>query len=173
MSDALTDISRSERISEYCRELIKAEKDFFINPSDENLKSIYCTCDALLGCHGGYWGENVGFANKIKEHYEKRFDGKEGYIINSEDIAYFLNWINKDYRLIELTDLLTRAQPRVSNNNYYDDLNENLEYVYNNVSVKAHERIKNNITGKELGDILKESKILKMLPTNYKKWFDF
>lgn len=91
MSDALSDISRSNRIALDDQKMISAQIDFLVHPSEKNLKTVYESIDRYGRNGSGYWGESPGpTAQEIKEQYRKRFS--EGKLkVNLDDIALFLN----------------------------------------------------------------------------------
>lgn len=169
MSDGITDSYRSERIENYTRKLLDAQKDFLIEPSQEKLEKVYKICDKLAGLPNGYWGETGKFAGKIKEDYKERFGNNKEYNIKLEDIADHLNSLRGEYRVMELVDLITLAQKNNERDReYYNALKKNFQYVNGHLTLSQANELKGKgLTGEKLDAILKDSKIGEIFPIEY------
>ena len=122
MSDALTDISRSQRIGECWETLAKAEINFLVSPTKKNLSEIYSLCDKLSSMHGGYWGEDTTkMARDVFDSYRKKFDGKEKFVI---DFSVITDFLKRQYardltRLAYFSDLIVRFNGISSDDSKY------------------------------------------------------
>ncbi len=166
MSDALTDLARSEEISYRYDNLLDAEKTFLAKPTKENLELIYQKCEKLSQCFSGYWGEDVQMiANTVLNYYKQQFGKKKKYVIGAKEIGAFLGRIRKTERIPHLADLITKSQGFVrKDEKYYKKYKENYQYIMDHLTLLQNSRLESKSVEEDLEDILRESKIIDIFP---------
>jgi hypothetical protein len=139
MSDGLTDVARSNRISGAFNALLKSEMIFLTNPNQENLDSVYNKCSELRGLRGGYWGESgEPTARRVEDHYRERFgDQYKGTSIANEDIAVLLTGLKDEYKIESLAGLMTMKDGlKIDDKGYWSTLNNNIEKLRSTLTLE-------------------------------------
>lgn len=154
MSDAMSDIARSEDNTRAGYEFIQSEKAFLAKPTTETLKSLYDACDGLSMCRSGYWGDDPSdLGEKAKKYFTDRFSKSKKLKIIPDDVAFFLNGIKPNLRVKELSDLLTQTQKSKSKK----PSSGVGQHLYDHITIAQRDAIMGDITGPKLGEIMKAS----------------
>ncbi len=171
MSDAFSDIARSNENAILGAEFLNAQKSFLSGPTRESLRKLYEACDRLSGCRTGYWGDNPGGLGKgAKEYFTKRFKRKRNLKVGPEDISYFLGTVGKEYRLGELSELLALSQGvKIGGDEFGLKSREIRNYLESSLTILQEREIHgDSLTGEGLARILRDSEFDKKYKLPYK-----
>lgn len=167
MSDAMSDIVKSEEISGLANAMLLAQKEFLCNPSEDALKKVYEACNNYGHSGSGYWGENPRpLAERIKTHYKMRFGHRKKFETSAEDIAVFFNGIKQEYRLSELSKLFAMASGSGPSEEGFNRRCDQIEtYLKHHITISQNENLESKkIAGSDLEGILDSSGIRKAYP---------
>ncbi len=165
MSDAFTDISRSDDISRYTDRLLGAEVIFLADPTSENLRAVYQICDRLERCPTGYWHDSThqDIARTAREHYQRFESGdiKPGV----EDLALLLSQCSDEKQLKCMAYFVSLAQGIHPNDEgFYGVHRQNIEFLKTKLTMHHGEEIQNRVKGERLRQILKEAGLEDIFP---------